>query len=82
LSQTVTAEQFQFVHEGVWPQGLDAGSRELIDLWYDGQPIDLLADSERRWHIGVFMQSPPELKLTMRWVENGEPQQVSQPSAS
>ncbi|WP_343708396.1 hypothetical protein [Mycobacterium sp.] len=72
-SQTVTAEQFEFVYEGMWPHGLGGGS-DPINLFYDRQPFDLLADSERRFGLTVFWQSPPELKLTMRWMEGDEPQ--------
>ncbi|SPM43352.1 hypothetical protein A3Q40_02655 [Mycobacterium numidiamassiliense] len=76
-SKNVTAEQFEFVYEGVWPYGA-VGSSEPVDLLYDRQPFDLLADSHRDWRMGVFAQSPPELKLTMRWVEGDEPQEVIQ----
>jgi hypothetical protein len=44
---------------------------------YDGEPFDLLADSDKSWSIGVFAQSPPELKLTMRWMEGDESHEVS-----
>jgi hypothetical protein len=45
---------------------------------YDGEPIDLLPDSEMRWSMLVFGQGPPQLKLTMRWTEGNEPHEVSQ----
>ncbi|OBJ24256.1 hypothetical protein [Mycobacterium colombiense] len=77
-SQSVTAEQFRFIYEGVWPAGSGRGGNEPVDLMYDGEPIDLLADSEMSWGLVVFWQSPPQLKLTMRWTEGGEPQEVSQ----
>jgi hypothetical protein len=77
-SKSVTAEQFHFFYKGVWPRGFEGGSREQIDLWYDGKPFDLLADSDKRWHMGVFMQSPTELRLTMRWMEGDESHEVTQ----
>jgi hypothetical protein len=80
-SKTITAEQFHFTYEGVWPDGFGGGGGEPVDLFYDGRPFDLLADSEKRWSMAVFMQSPPELNLTMRWIEGDEPHEVSQPIA-
>jgi hypothetical protein len=77
-SQTVTAEQFRFIFEGVCSAGAGGGGSEPVDLMYDGEPFDLLADSDKRWSMAVFMQSPPELKLTMRWIEGDEPHEVSQ----
>lgn len=72
-SKTVTAEQFQFVYEAVWGHGFEGASRKTgITLYYDGEPFDLLADSDKAWSMGVFAQSPPELMLTMRWVEGDE----------
>ena len=73
-SKSVTAEQFRFIFEGVWPTGFGGGGGEPVDLFYDGEPVDLLPDSDMRWSMAVFMQSPPQLKLTMRWMEDGEPQ--------
>jgi hypothetical protein len=78
-SKTVTAEQFRFVYEGVWGPGFEgAGRKAGVSLFYDGEPFDLLADSDKSWTMTVFMQSPPELKLTMRWMEGDEPHEVSQ----
>jgi hypothetical protein len=78
-TKSVTAEQFEFVYEGVWPHGFEGGGdREPVSLFYDRRPFDLLADSDKSWHMAVFMRSPPELKLTTRWMESGEPQEVSQ----
>ncbi|WP_406816171.1 hypothetical protein [Mycobacterium sp. M23085] len=76
-SSTVTAEQFRFIFEGVGPSGVGSGS-EPVHLMYDGEPFDLLPDSEMSWGLAVFGQSPPQLKLTMRWTEGGEPQEISQ----
>jgi hypothetical protein len=80
-SQTVTAEEFRFIIEGVWPASFgdfSGGGREPVDLMYNGEPFDLLPDSHMSWSMAVFMQSPPQLKVTMRWVEGGEPCEVSQ----
>lgn len=78
-SESVNAEQFRFICEGVWPRGFEGFSRKTgVDLVYDGQPFDLLADSDRSWSMSVFAQSPPELKVTMRWMEGDESQEVSQ----
>ena len=79
-SKTVTAEQFQFVYEAVWPAGFGAlsGRQTGVDLLYNRQPFDLLADSEKSWSMTVFMQSPPELKITMRWMEGDESHEVPQ----
>jgi hypothetical protein len=59
----VRAEQFRFVCDTA-----------VIGLLYDGEPVDLLPDSEMRWGITVFAQSPSHLTLTMRWQEDGKPQ--------
>ena len=79
-SKSVTAEQFQFVYEAVWPADFGAlSSRQTgVDLLYNREPFDLLADSEKSWSMAVFMQSPPELKLTMRWMEGDESHEVPQ----
>jgi len=77
-SKSITAEQFRFTLEGVWPAGFGGGDGEPVDLRYDGKPFDLLADSDRRWSMAVFWQSPQELRLTMHWTENGEPQAAIQ----
>jgi hypothetical protein len=79
-SKSVTAEQFEFIYEAVWPPGygFEGSSSQPVDLLYDRQPFDLLADSDKSWRMGVFAQSPPELKLTMRWMEGDEPYEVSQ----
>jgi hypothetical protein len=77
-SKSVTAEQFRFIFEGVWPAGFGAGGRDAIDLVYDGESFDLLPDSEMSWGLTVFWQSPPQLKLTMRWMEGEEPHEVIQ----
>lgn len=77
-SKSVTAEQFRFIFEGVWPAGFGAGGRDAINLMYDGEPFDLLPESEMSWGLTVFWQSPPQLKLTMRWTEGDEPCEVAQ----
>ena len=77
-SESVTAEQFRFISEGVSAAGFGGGGGQPVDLFYDGEPFDLLPQAEMRWSMAVFMQSPPQLKLTMRWLEDGEPQEVTQ----
>jgi hypothetical protein len=77
-SKSVTAQQFRFVFEGVWPAGFGAGGPTAIDLMYDGEPFDLLPDSDMSWGLGVFAQSPPQLKVTMRWLEGDEPHEIIQ----
>jgi hypothetical protein len=76
-STSVTAEQFRFIKEGVWPAGFDGGNT-TVDLFYDGEPFDLLPEAHMHWSMAVFMQSPPQLKLTMRWLEDGESREVTQ----
>jgi hypothetical protein len=66
-SKSVRAEQFRFICDTT-----------AIELFYDGEPVDLLPDSEMHWGITVFAQSPSHLKLTMRWQEGDEPQEETQ----
>jgi hypothetical protein len=66
-SSDVAAEQFRF-----------ACDTTAVGLLYDGEPVDLLPDSEMRWGIEVFAQSPPHLTLTMQWREDDKPQEQTQ----
>ncbi|MDT5310705.1 MAG: hypothetical protein QOE48_6429 [Mycobacterium sp.] len=66
-SQSIAAEQFRFEVEGPC---------ELLN--YNGQPFDLPAQSEMSWGIAVFWSGPPQLTLTMHWLEDGEPREGSQ----
>jgi hypothetical protein len=68
-STSATAEQFKFI--------LEDGARGVL-LFYDRKPIDLLPDSDMRWALNIFLGSGPQLRLTMRWMEDGEPQEVTQ----
>jgi hypothetical protein len=77
-SKSVTAEKFRFIFEGVWPAAFGAGGPTAVDLMYDGEPFDLLPDSDMSWRLGVFGQSPPQLKLTMRWTEGDDLQEIVQ----
>ncbi len=80
-SPTVTAEQLRYTVAGVWPAtwgDVDDGDSEPVHLLYDGQPIDLLPASDMSWSMMVFGQSPPQLKVTMNWVEGDDPHEVSQ----
>ena len=74
-STTVAAEQLRFEIAGVWPASwgvIDEGN-DPVHLMYDGEQFDLLPDSHMEWSMLVFGQSPPQLKVTMYWFENGEP---------
>ncbi len=48
----------------------------LID--YDGEPLDLLPQADARWRVTLFMGSDDSVKIKMRWLENGEPQEETQ----
>jgi hypothetical protein len=80
-SATVAAEQFHFEISGVWPASMSEmndSSNEPVALMYEGESVDLLPDSEMQWGMVVFMQSPPQLKISMHWIENGEAREEAQ----
>ena len=77
-SKRVTAEQFRFTIEGVWPAGFGDVRADPVSLSYDGEPFDLLPDSDMRWSMTVFWESPSQLRVTMRWMEDAVPQEASQ----
>lgn len=60
LSPAVRAEQLM----------LEIPDGHLIH--YEGLPIDLLPHARAHWPVTLFMGSPRQLTLTMRWMENGE----------
>lgn len=74
VSDGVRAEQFVLEVEGADDQYGQAG----FSLDYDGEPVDLLPRSSAQWPLILFWQSPRQTNITMRWVENGEPQQERQ----
>ncbi|MGV0597767.1 hypothetical protein [Mycolicibacterium porcinum] len=46
---------------------------------YDDEPVDLPSRGGRaQWPALIFWQSPPKMKVILRWVENGDPQEDSQ----
>ncbi|MBI5337087.1 MAG: hypothetical protein HZB45_05315 [Mycolicibacterium rufum] len=78
-SSSIRAEQFRFEYKGVWPASWgDMSGEDPVAMHYDGDPVDILPDSEMHWHMMVFGQSPPQLKLTMYWLENGQPCEETQ----
>jgi hypothetical protein len=66
-SQNVLADEFTFEYEGGCQ--ILSGPRE---------PIALLPQSEMRWGLAASWSGPPQVKLTMRWMEDGEWQQEVQ----
>lgn len=78
-SSSVTAEQFWFDIAGVWPASWgEMGDDEPVQLMYEPEPFDLLPDSHMEWPMAVFMQSPPQLKVTMHWQESDQDREESQ----
>jgi hypothetical protein len=45
---------------------------------YDDEPVDLLPQADARWRVILFMGSDDSVKIKMRWLENGEPQEETQ----
>lgn len=45
---------------------------------YDGDPVDLLPQMEAYWRVILFHGSDDSVEITMRWLENGEPQKETQ----
>jgi hypothetical protein len=68
LSDTVRADQLILeIPEGAY----------LIE--YDAEPEDLPARGGRaQWDVVLFAQSPGKVKVTLKWLENGEPQSDTQ----
>ncbi|CCK60112.1 hypothetical protein [Mycobacterium canetti] len=45
---------------------------------YDGEPVDLIPQAEARWRVILFLGSDDSVKITMRWLEDGEPHEETQ----
>ncbi|HTY31692.1 hypothetical protein [Mycobacterium sp.] len=67
ISKTVRADQLTLdIPEGAY----------IVD--YDDESIDLLPLGKAHWPVTLFMQSPRQMKVTVRWIENGEPHEEPQ----
>jgi hypothetical protein len=77
-SETVTAEQFHFTVEFVWPGFADRVEDPVSVSYDERRPFNLLAGGEMRWGMEVDMLGPAHLTVHMRWMEGTEPREASQ----
>ena len=48
------------------------------EIHYDKEPFDLLPQMDARWSVMKYAGSEDQVDITMRWLENGEPQEETQ----